>query len=230
MNCSPPDSSVHGDSTGKNTGVGCHALLGIFPTQGLNPGLPHWRWIFLSFEPPGKPKNTGVGSLSLLQGNFLTQESNQDLQHCRQIVYQLNYQGSLTFVGKVTSLIFNSLSRFVIAFLPKSKRLLNFMTVVTIYSDFEVQEKKVCHCFHCFPSCHEVMGPEGTTFLFVMLSFKPAFSLSSLTLIKRLFSASSLSAIRMVSSSYLRLLIFLLTILIPACASHSPAFCMMYSA
>ena len=87
MNCSPPDSSVHGDSTGKNTGVGCHALLGIFPTQGLNPGLPHWRWIFLSFEPPGKPKNTGVGSLSLLQGNFLTQESNQDLQHCRQILY-----------------------------------------------------------------------------------------------------------------------------------------------
>ena len=41
MNCSPPGSSVHGDSPGKNTGVGCHALLqGIFPTQGSNPGLP----------------------------------------------------------------------------------------------------------------------------------------------------------------------------------------------
>ena len=40
MDCSPPDSSVHGESPGKNTGVGCHALLhGIFPTQGLNPGL-----------------------------------------------------------------------------------------------------------------------------------------------------------------------------------------------
>ena len=45
-------------------------------------------------EPPGKPKNTGVGSLSLLQGTFLTQESNQGLLQCRQILYQLSYQGS----------------------------------------------------------------------------------------------------------------------------------------
>ena len=46
MVCSPPGSSVHGDSLGKNTGVGCHALLqGIFPIQELNPGLPHCRWI-----------------------------------------------------------------------------------------------------------------------------------------------------------------------------------------
>ena len=46
---SPPGSSVHGDSPGKNTGVGCYALLqGIFPSQGLNPGLPHCRWILSS--------------------------------------------------------------------------------------------------------------------------------------------------------------------------------------
>jgi len=45
-------------------------------------------------EPPGKPNNTGVGSLSLLQGIFLTQESNWSLLHCRQILYQLSYQGS----------------------------------------------------------------------------------------------------------------------------------------
>ena len=46
MDCSPPSSSVHGNSSGKNTGVGCHALLqGIFPTQGSNPGLSHCRWI-----------------------------------------------------------------------------------------------------------------------------------------------------------------------------------------
>ena len=62
-----------------------------------------------------------------------------------------------------------------------------------------------------------------------MLSFKPTFSLSSFTFIKRLFSSSPLSAIRVVSSAYLRLLIFLLVILIPACASPSPAFLMMYS-
>ena len=46
MDCSPPGSSVHGDSPGKNTGVGCHAhLQGIFPTQGSNPGLLHCRLI-----------------------------------------------------------------------------------------------------------------------------------------------------------------------------------------
>ena len=56
MDCSPPGSSVQGDSPGKNTGVGCHALL---------------------------------------QGIFQTQESNQGLLHCRQILYQLSYQGSL---------------------------------------------------------------------------------------------------------------------------------------
>ena len=63
-----------------------------------------------------------------------------------------------------------------------------------------------------------------------MLSCKPTFSLSSFTLIKRLFISSSLSAIRVVSSAYLRLLIFLRAILIPACASSSPAFLVMYSA
>src|SRR5574338_105593 len=63
-----------------------------------------------------------------------------------------------------------------------------------------------------------------------MLSFKPTFSLSTFTFIKRLFSSSSLSAIRVVSSAYLRLFIFLPAILIPACASSSPAFLMMYSA
>ena len=46
MDCSPAGSSVHGDSPGKNAGVGCHALfMGIFPTQGLNPGLPRCWWI-----------------------------------------------------------------------------------------------------------------------------------------------------------------------------------------
>ena len=48
----------------------------------------------LPSEPPGKPKNTGVGSLSLLQGIFLTQKLNWGLLHCRQILYQLNYEGS----------------------------------------------------------------------------------------------------------------------------------------
>ena len=92
---SPPGSSVHGASPGKNTGVGCHDFLqGIFPTQGSNPGLLYCRRILLPSEPPGKPKNTGLGSLSLLQGIFPTQELNQGLLHCRRILYQLSYQGS----------------------------------------------------------------------------------------------------------------------------------------
>ena len=53
----------------------------------------------LPSEPPGKPKNTGVGNLFLLQGIFLTQESNQGLLHCRQILYQLSYQGSPNMYG-----------------------------------------------------------------------------------------------------------------------------------
>ena len=72
------------------------------------------------------------------------------------------------------------------------------------------------------------MGPDAMIFMFWMLSFKPTFSLSSFTFIKRLFS-SLLSAVRVVSSAYLRLLMFLLTILIPVCASSSPVFLMMYS-
>ena len=79
-----------------------------------------------------------------------------------------------------------------------------------------------------------MMGPDAMIFVFWMSSFKPAFPLSSLTFTKRLFSSSSLSAIMVVSSAQpyqlIRLLIFLLAILIPACASSSLAFGMMYSA
>ena len=74
------------------------------------------------------------------------------------------------------------------------------------------------------------MGLDVMIFVFWMLSFKPTFSLCSFTFIRRLFSSSSLSAIRVVSSAYLRLLMFLPEILIPACASSSLAFHMMYSA
>ena len=75
--------------------------------------------------------------------------------------------------------------------------------------------------------CHEVMELDAMILVFGMLSFKEAFSVSSFTFIKRLFT-SSLSAIRVVSSAYLRLLMLSLLILIPVCASSSLAFCMMY--
>ena len=123
------------------------------------------------------------------------------------------------------------LSRLVIAFLPRSKCLL----ISWLQSPFAVilEPKKIKSLSVSIVSpsvCHEVMGPDAMILVFWILSFKPAFSLSSFTFIKRLFSSSLLSAIRVVSSAYLRLLIFLLAVMIPACASSSLAFHMMYSA
>ena len=96
----------------------------------------------------------------------------------------------------------------------------------------EPPQNKVSHCFHYFLIyLHEVLDPDAMILkVFWILTFKPTFSLSSFTFIKKLFSFSLLSAIRVVLSAYLRLLIFLWVILIPACASSSPAFLMMYSA
>ena len=88
------------------------------------------------------------------------------------------------------------------------------MAAVTIRSDFGAKENKICHCFHFFP--FYLPWSDGTGwqnlscflfFFFLMLRFKPAFSLTSFTFIKSLFSFSSLSAIRVVSSAYLRVLI-----------------------
>ena len=105
------------------------------------------------------------------------------------------------------------------------------MAAVTIHSDFRAQEEKMWHYFHVFPSiCHEAMGLDAMILGFLIFSFKLTLSLSSFTLIKKLFSSSSLSAIRVLLSAYLKLLIFLQKILIPACNSSSPAFLMMRSA
>ena len=104
------------------------------------------------------------------------------------------------------------------------------MAAVTIHNDFGAQENRVYHYFHFSPICYKVMGTDAMIFVLLMLSFKSGFSCSSFTYIKRLFSSSLLSAIRLMSFKYLRLLIFLQEILIPACASSSPAFHVMYSA
>ena len=136
-----------------------------------------------------------------------------------------------TFVSKVISLLFNMLSRLVIAFLPRSNCLLSSWLWSPSAVILEPKKIKSVTVSIGSPSiCYEVMGPDAMIFIFWMLSFKPAFLLSSFTFIKRLFSSSSLAARRVVSSTYLRLLIFLLEILIPACASSSPGFCMLYSA
>ena len=107
----------------------------------------------------------------------------------------------------------------------------NFMASVAICSDFGAPQNKVCHCFHCFP-IYLPWSDETRVMILVfwILSFKPTYSLSSFTFIKRLFGSSSLSAIRVVSSAYLRLLTFFPAILIPACASSCLRFLVMYSA
>ena len=122
------------------------------------------------------------------------------------------------------------LSRLVIAFLPRSKHPL----ISWLQSPYVVilQHKKIKSVTVSIVSpsiCHEVMEPDVMILVFWMLSFKPTFSLSCFTFIKRLFSSSSLSVIRVVSSAYLRLLVFPPAILIPAYASSSLAFLMMYS-
>ena len=102
------------------------------------------------------------------------------------------------------------------------------MAAVTICSDFRAHEEEICHYFHLVP--FYLPGSDGTGCQDLsFLNNEPAFSLSSFTLIKSLLSSFSLSAIRMVSFTYLRLLIFLPAILIPACNLSSPAFHRMYS-
>ena len=112
-----------------------------------------------------------------------------------------------TFVDKVMSLLFNMLSRLIITFLPRSKHLLISWLQSPSAVILEPRKIKSATVSTVSPSiCHEVMGPDAMILVFWMLSFKPTFysplSLSS----KRLFSSSSLSAIRVVSSAYLRLL------------------------
>ena len=130
-----------------------------------------------------------------------------------------------TFVGKVMSLLFNMLSRLIITFLPRSIHLL--ISWLQSPSAVILEPPKIKFDTVSPSVSHEVMGPDAMIFVYWMLSFKPTFSLYSFSFIKRVFSSSSLSAIRVVSSAYLKLLIFLLAILIPACASSSPAFLMM---
>ena len=99
-----------------------------------------------------------------------------------------------TFVGRVMPLLFNMLSRLVIDFLQRSKRLLiswpqSLCTV--ILEPLKIKSLRVS--IVSYSICHELMGPDDMILAFWMLSFKPTFSLSSSTFIKRLFSSSSLS-------------------------------------
>ena len=124
----------------------------------------------------------------------------------------------------------NFFKRFVIAFLPRSKCLLISWRQSPSAVILE-PKKTVCHCFHCFPIYLPWSnGQMPWSLFFECWALSQLFSISFVTLIRRLFTSCLLSAIRVVSSAYHRLLIFFLAILIPGCASSSPAFHKMYSA
>ena len=130
-----------------------------------------------------------------------------------------------TFVSKVMSLPY----RFVITFLPRSKCLLISWLQSSSTVILESKKIKSVTASTISPSVyHEVVRPNGNIFIFWMLNFKPASSFSSFTHIKRLFSSSSLSAISLVSSAYLRMLMFIPAVLIPACDSSNLTFHKMY--
>ena len=136
-----------------------------------------------------------------------------------------------TFVGRVMCLLFNTLSRFWHHFPAKIS---NCLLISWLQSPsgviLEPKKRKSVTTF-TFPLsiCHTVMGPNAMILDFLIFSFKLTFPFFSFTLIRKFFSSSSLSAMREVSSIYLKLL-FLLPVLIPACNSSSPAFLMIWSA
>ena len=133
-------------------------------------------------------------------------------------------------VSKVIPPLVNMLATFVIAFLPRSKCL--FISWLQSPSTVILKPKKIkYHCCHFVPFYLPWSdGLDTMISYFLMLIFKPTFSFYFFTLIRRFFSSSSLSPIRVVSSAYLSLLIFLPENLIPSCASSSTAFHIMFSA
>ena len=94
MDCSLPGSSVHGILQARILEWVAIPFSGDLPNPGIAPRSPTLQEDSLPCEPPGKPKNTGMGSLSLLQGIFPAQELNPGLLHCRWILNQLSHQGS----------------------------------------------------------------------------------------------------------------------------------------
>ena len=92
--CSPMDYTVHGILQARILQWVAFPFSRALPNPGIEPRVPTLQVDSLPAKPQGKPKNTGMGSLSLLQQIFPTQESNQGLLHCRRILYQLSYEGS----------------------------------------------------------------------------------------------------------------------------------------
>ena len=98
--CDPINYTVHGILQARIPKWVAFPSLGDLLNPGIKPRSSALQADSLPAEPPGKPKNTGVGSLSLLQGDLPDQESNQGLLHCWQILYQLSYEESPDYILK----------------------------------------------------------------------------------------------------------------------------------
>ena len=190
-----------------------------------------WDWLVWSpcsprdsqESSPAQFENFSFSALNLLYGPTLTSVHNMTTG--KTIAFTI-----WTFFSNVLSLLFNMLFRFVIAFLPRSKHLL--MSWLQLPSTIILEPKRrksVTTSTFPLSISHKVMEPDAMILVIWMFSFKPDFSLSYFTFIKSLLTSSLLSAIKVESSAYLRLLIYLLAILIPACNSSNQAFHIMYS-
>ena len=213
----------------------CHPLLflpSIFPSTRVFfiESVLHIRWPkYWSFSFSINPSNEYSGLISFkidwldllavqgtLRGLLQYPSSKASILWCSTFfIVQLSHPYTTT--GKTTaltmwimSLLFDMLSRLVITFLPRSKCLLISWLQSPSVVILEPKKMKSVTVSIVSPSiCHEVMGLDAMIFIFWMLIFNPGFSLSSFTFIKRAFSSSSFFAIRVMSSAYLRLLIFL---------------------
>ena len=149
-------------SGGQNIGVSASTSISL---SNEHPGLISFRMDWLDLlAVQGSLKSllqhhSSKASIRLHSAFFIVQ-----LSHPYMTIGKIIALTRWTFVGKVMSVLFNMLSRLVIAFLLRSKRL-NFMAAVTICSDFRAPQNKVSHCFHCFPiylplsdgtRCHDV--------------------------------------------------------------------------
>ena len=204
--------------------IGASASASVFPKD-IQDWLPSGLtgWISLQSKglsrssPTPQFESSNSSALSFLYGPAFT----SILDYWKTIALTIG-----TFLGIVMSLLFNMLSRFVIAFLEKHLLISWLRSLSTVI--LEPKKRKSVTVSIVSPSIyHEVMGLDAMILVFWMLSFKASFFTLLFHLHQDDFSSSSLSAIRMVSSAYPRLLIFLSEVLIPAYASFILTFHML---
>ena len=181
-------------SGGQSTGVSASAS--VLPVN-IQDWFPLWWFDLLAVQGTLKSRlqdHSSKASILWCSAFFMVQISHPCITTGKTIALT-----RWTFVGKVISLLFNMLSRLVIGFLTRIQHhLISWLQSSSAVILEPKKIKSVTVSIVALSVCHEVMGPDAMILVFWILSFKPAFSLSSFTVIKRLFSSPSLSALRVV--------------------------------